>query len=574
LLSVTTFCLETLPEFTESESPQYKIISIIEVTCTIWFTVEFFLRALTCPDRLKFARDVMNWIDLCAILPFFISAGLSESVKSIVVLRIMRLIRVIRILKLSRHSIGLQILGHTLKASCRELCLLVFFLSIGVIIFSSLIYYAEKDVDNTKFTSIPTSFWWSIVTMTTIGYGDVVPQTFQGKFIGALCALCGVLVVALPVPVVVSNFSLYYSYAQSKFRSNEKNSQSCDNIDRVSHLHTWFNPGVTHRSSMISNASRNSWYIATPYHPSPPKPSTPQLCFDNYSPISTGISWQHSLPSSPLFRYEAKCGLEKRQSTSSSNHFTLNEKAQQEDIDKTPNVNHNELRIPSARKPTPATHFDFSRDKLQKRLNLTRRQQRKQNSSHFLTPALTSCQSSCTASPVSSYGGLLDLPLSSTSGFSEPMTSSTIISSYSASQSFKASPNLFASQKQVLPGHQNRRRSSEELNVTPRTLNSFRESWSQITRQTRKLQEVSKKLENYVSDKESERVGFKLSPVEKSYLHARRKARKSAEELVLPTFTLDGPTTESLRGSLSDGVCNIVPVSPKVLFHKSRMPVL
>jgi potassium voltage-gated channel Shaw-related subfamily C protein len=132
--------------------------------------------------------------------------------------------RIFRLFKLTRHYGGLKILIHTFTASMRELMLLIFFLVLFIVIFASLIYYAErlqKNPDN-DFTSIPLGLWWSIVTMTTVGYGDMVPKTYIGMMVGGLCALTGVLTIALPVPVIVANFAMYYSHTQARSKLPKK----------------------------------------------------------------------------------------------------------------------------------------------------------------------------------------------------------------------------------------------------------------------------------------------------------------------------------------------------------------
>jgi len=140
------------------------------------------------------------------------------------ILEFFSIIRIMRLFKLTRHSPGLKILIHTFKASAHELMLLIFFLVIGIVIFASLVYYAERIQYNptNDFTSIPVGLWWAIVTMTTVGYGDMSPKTYVGMFVGSFCALTGVLTIALPVPVIVSNFALFYSHTQARAKLPKK----------------------------------------------------------------------------------------------------------------------------------------------------------------------------------------------------------------------------------------------------------------------------------------------------------------------------------------------------------------
>ncbi|XP_051905615.1 potassium voltage-gated channel subfamily C member 1-like isoform X1 [Hippocampus zosterae] len=255
LLSISTFCLETHETFytiynlTENvtvsnmthEETVFEVVTdgwltYVEGVCVIWFTIEVLLRVIFCPDKTEFFRSALNIIDIVAIVPFYLEVALSglssKTAKDVLsFLRVVRFVRILRIFKLTRHFVGLRVLGHTLRASTNEFLLLIIFLALGVLIFATMIYYAERvgaDPDDptagahTDFKNIPIGFWWAVVTMTTLGYGDMFPKTWSGMLVGALCALAGVLTIAMPVPVIVNNFGMYYSLAMAKQKLPKK----------------------------------------------------------------------------------------------------------------------------------------------------------------------------------------------------------------------------------------------------------------------------------------------------------------------------------------------------------------
>ncbi|XP_018575194.1 potassium voltage-gated channel protein Shaw [Anoplophora glabripennis] len=247
-VSILSFCLKTHPDMkvpvikttavrTTNNGTDYFIdkedtdahvaFFYIECICNAWFTFEILVRFIASPNKCEFINSSVNIIDYIATASFYIDLILrkfASHLENADIMEFFSIIRIMRLFKLTRHSSGLKILIQTFRASAKELTLLVFFLVLGIVIFASLVYYAERIQTNpdNDFKSIPLGLWWALVTMTTVGYGDMVPKTYIGMFVGALCALAGVLTIALPVPVIVSNFAMYYSHTQARAKLPKK----------------------------------------------------------------------------------------------------------------------------------------------------------------------------------------------------------------------------------------------------------------------------------------------------------------------------------------------------------------
>ncbi|XP_074517012.1 delayed-rectifier potassium channel regulatory subunit KCNS3-like [Sebastes fasciatus] len=222
LVSIVAMCVHSMPDFHQVDLNDKKVenpvLNIFEGLCVLFFSAEFILRLAVAPSARKFLCSPLNIIDLMSIMPFYVTmacdvmdGGESPELENVgKVVQILRLMRVFRILKLARHSAGLRSLGATLRHSSSEVGQLVLFLSVGISMFSALIYFVEKESQESALQTMPIGWWWATISMTTVGYGDTCPVTPGGKLIGTLCILCGLLIVALPITNIFNKFSKFY----------------------------------------------------------------------------------------------------------------------------------------------------------------------------------------------------------------------------------------------------------------------------------------------------------------------------------------------------------------------------
>uniref|UniRef100_A0A672ZEB5 Delayed-rectifier potassium channel regulatory subunit KCNS1 n=1 Tax=Sphaeramia orbicularis TaxID=375764 RepID=A0A672ZEB5_9TELE len=220
LTSIATMCINSIPEHQMFDSDgtlmEDPTLQALEVFCTCWFTFEVVTRLLLAPNRRKFFHHPLNLIDMVSVVPIYITLIFDLSVGSESelgdlgrLIQVFRLMRIFRVLKLARHSTGLRSLGATLRHSYREVGILLLYLAVGVSVFSGIAYTAEYEED-VGLDTIPACWWWGTVSMTTVGYGDVVPVTVAGKLAASGCILGGTLVVALPITIIFNKFSHFY----------------------------------------------------------------------------------------------------------------------------------------------------------------------------------------------------------------------------------------------------------------------------------------------------------------------------------------------------------------------------
>ncbi|HWQ19268.1 MAG TPA: ion transporter [Methanotrichaceae archaeon] len=209
VLNVVAVILETVSWLYLPYKTAFHIFDIFSVAI---FSIEYCLRIWTCSvdpryrdpltGRIRFALTPMAIVDLVAILPFYLPLILPE----MRFIRVVRLFRVFRILKIARYTDSLNTFANVFRSKREDLTITLFAIVVLLVIASSLMYQAENQAQPEKFTSIPAAMWWGVVTLATIGYGDVYPITPIGKLIGSIVIFLGIALFALPTGIFASGF--------------------------------------------------------------------------------------------------------------------------------------------------------------------------------------------------------------------------------------------------------------------------------------------------------------------------------------------------------------------------------
>jgi voltage-gated potassium channel len=210
-LNVLAVMLETVDYIAAAYLSYIHIFDVLSVGV---FSVEYGLRLWTCTldnryhtavgGRIRYSLTPLALVDLFAILPFYIPFLIPLDLRFI---RILRLLRIGRVLKMGRYSESIQTFERVFSRKKEELLMSLFLILILLVLCSSVMYLAENEIQPDKFGSIPEAMWWGVVTLATVGYGDVYPMTTVGKFVGGIVALLGVAVYALPTGILAAGFA-------------------------------------------------------------------------------------------------------------------------------------------------------------------------------------------------------------------------------------------------------------------------------------------------------------------------------------------------------------------------------
>ncbi len=229
LLSIAVISLETV-EYFENSPGWRKFLGRAEQWLTILFTVEYLARLICVHRPLRYAFSFFGVIDLLACLPMYLTLFSGFDSKSLTIVRSIRLLRVFRVLKMMRMLREADALKAAVWNAREKIFVFLATVMVAVTISGTLMYQVENGVegDESQFTSIPQSMYWAIVTMTTVGYGDVVPHTPAGKFISAALILLGYSLIIVPTGFISAEIN-------AQKMSKHHNSRTCPHCFREGH---------------------------------------------------------------------------------------------------------------------------------------------------------------------------------------------------------------------------------------------------------------------------------------------------------------------------------------------------
>ena len=220
IISVALVLLESVPAIRDNH---LQLLHILEWCITIIFSIEYILRVAIVKKPMRYIFSFYGIIDLLSVLPTYIGLVVTGS-HSLVVIRILRLLRVFRILKLTRYTEAGRSLAKAIWHSREKISVFIFFVSMLVIIIGTVMYLVEGP--DHGFTSIPRGIYWAIVTLTTVGYGDISPGTPLGQFLAGIVMIMGYAIIAVPTGIVT---------AEIINPTSDKNTQVCPQCLHPSH---------------------------------------------------------------------------------------------------------------------------------------------------------------------------------------------------------------------------------------------------------------------------------------------------------------------------------------------------
>ncbi|WP_312356871.1 ion transporter [Empedobacter sp.] len=228
LLSVGLVMLESIPAI---NARHHAVLVTLEWILTSLFTIEYLLRVYCVKNRWRYIFSFYGVIDLLSILPFYLGLFFPTS-KYLSSIRILRLLRIFRIFNLTRFTRGKNVLVLGLKESKDKIIVFLSFVVLIVVVIGSIMYMVEHDHPESGFTSIPISIYWAIVTLTTVGYGDISPVTGLGQFLASVVMIIGYGVIAVPTSIV----TMEMNKAAKHKEDIPTNTQRCRNCGDDYHL--------------------------------------------------------------------------------------------------------------------------------------------------------------------------------------------------------------------------------------------------------------------------------------------------------------------------------------------------